>query len=69
MLTPANDDLPDLTIFLDVDDYMRGEGRIAVKDVIEFLEMIFHMTPECRRDFNVSACVFKFHLSFPSSNR
>jgi hypothetical protein len=69
MLTPVNDDFADLTVFLDIDDYVRVEGRVTVEDMIEFLEVIFHMTPNCRRYFNMSACVFKFHQSFPSSNR
>src|SRR6185369_7901885 len=57
----------DLTVFLDIDNYMRREGRVA-EDMIEFLEMIFHMAPDCRRDFHMSARVFKFHQSFASSN-
>ena len=69
MLTPRHDDLSDLTVFLDIDDYVRVEGRVAIEDVVQLFEMIFHMTPDCRRDFNMSACVFKFHQSFPSSNR
>jgi hypothetical protein len=68
MLTPGNDDFSNLTVFLDIDDYVRVEGRVAVEDVVQFLEMIFHVTPDGRRDFHMSARVFKFHQSSPSSN-
>jgi hypothetical protein len=65
MLTPGNDYFSDLTVFLDIDNYVRREGRVA-EDMIEFLEMILHMAPDGRRNFHMSARVFKFHQSSPA---
>src|SRR5438093_1479621 len=60
MIPPMDDEFPNMSVFLHVDNHVGG-GRSVVKNMREFSEMIFDVTADGGGNFNVTTRVLESH--------